>query len=150
MRTRSKAREFAMQVLFVCDFHDDWKHDCIADTFTSFEFSDSAHDYAMELACGVAMAIDEIDAAISLASTNWSISRMGRVDRAVLRLATFELLHCPDVPKNVVLNEAIELAKKFGCNESSVFVNGVLDSLANPGRTERHEVLDCQSKREAA
>jgi N utilization substance protein B len=72
----------------------------------------------------------DLDQRIETNSTNWRVDRMARVDRNVLRLAVFELLHRDDVPKRVVLNEAIELAKTFGSEDSSAFVNGILDKIA--------------------
>ena len=73
---------------------------------------------------------ERIDAMIEDASTNWRIARMPVVDRNILRLASFELAECTDVPANVSINEAIELAKKFGDKDSRAFVNGILDRIA--------------------
>lgn len=84
--------------------------------------------YAESLVRGVRGRIEELDALIKTASRNWRIERMTRVDRNVMRLAAFELLQ--DVPAAVVLDEAVELAKRYGTEDSSSFVNGVLDRLA--------------------
>ncbi len=86
--------------------------------------------FAEVLVCGVAEHLDEIDQKLDSYSTNWALDRMARVDLALLRLAAFELLHCPEVPCNVVINEAIELGKRFGTEETPSFVNGVLDHLS--------------------
>jgi len=75
--------------------------------------------------------LDEIDDAIQSASRNWRLDRMSRVDRNILRLATCELRHSPDVPVKVVINEAVELAKRFGTADSPAFVNGILDRIAH-------------------
>ncbi|HWI39858.1 MAG TPA: transcription antitermination factor NusB, partial [Verrucomicrobiae bacterium] len=72
----------------------------------------------------------DLDRLIEEKSRNWSVSRMARVDLNILRVATYELLHRPDVPRNVTLNEAVEIAKTFGAEESPAFVNGILDELA--------------------
>jgi len=86
-------------------------------------------DFTRRLLWGTMEKLTEIDKLISNASIKWDISRMAVVDRNILRLATFELLSKEDVPARVVLNEAIELAKDFGGEESGTFVNGVLDRI---------------------
>lgn len=92
--------------------------------------------FAEELVVGIADHLEPIDGAISSLSTNWTVGRMARVDRALLRLAAFELLYCPDTPASVILNEAIEIAKRYGTKESPAFVNGLLDQLAKTHRKE--------------
>ena len=89
-----------------------------------------ALQFARELVAAAAQRAVEIDELISAASKNWRIDRMSRVDRNILRLGTCELLIFQDVPLKVVINEAVELAKRFGTAESSAFVNGVLDRIA--------------------
>ncbi len=91
--------------------------------------------FAERLVCGVAENLESIDQELKSFSTNWALDRMARVDLAILRLASFELVYCPDVPLNVVINEAIELGKRFGTEESPAFINGVLDHLAKQHRT---------------
>lgn len=94
--------------------------------------------YARRLVEGTASHLDELDGLIREQAENWRLERMSAVDRNVLRLAVFELLYEPDVPKLVVLDEAIELAKRFGSEQSGRFVNGLLDGLLRsrhfPGR----------------
>jgi N utilization substance protein B len=95
-------------------------------------------DYADAALRGVAGELDAVDEAIKKASTNWRIERMARVDRNVLRLGAWELLRKVDVPRAVILDEAVELAKRFGSEESGAFVNGVLDRIATDvGRVDR-------------
>ncbi len=72
---------------------------------------------------------DEIDTFIERYSSNWKISRMSCVDRNVMRIAVFELLHCPDIPAKVSINEAIDVGKKYGTVESGAFINGILDTI---------------------
>ena len=72
---------------------------------------------------------DELDELIAQVSRTWRVERMARVDRNILRMATFELKHLPEIPARVALNEAIELAKRFGTAEAPVFINGLLDSV---------------------
>jgi transcription antitermination protein NusB len=89
-----------------------------------------AVEFAETLVRGVARDLEAVDAAIQRTSQHWRLERMARVDRNVLRVATWELLHMADVPARVVLNEAVELGKRYGSEESGAFVNGVLDRLA--------------------
>lgn len=91
--------------------------------------------FAERLVCGVAENLERIDREINSYSTNWALDRMARVDLAILRLAAFELIYCPDVPHNVVMNEAIEIGKRFGTEDTSSFINGVLDHLSQQHRT---------------
>jgi len=86
--------------------------------------------YADACVRGVADNLDTIDKRVTAASQNWRLERMSRVDRNLLRLGTWELLYRSDVPRAVILDEAVELAKSFGTDESSGFVNGVLDRIA--------------------
>lgn len=86
--------------------------------------------FANELVRGVGASLESIDDAIRGVSHHWRLERMARVDRNILRLATFELMSLPDVPQRVTLNEAVELAKRFGSDGSAGFVNGVLDGIA--------------------
>jgi N utilization substance protein B len=84
---------------------------------------------------GVEAALEELDATIGEVSRRWRLERMAILDRNVLRLAAFELLHrADDVPRKVAINEAVELAKTFGSSESGAFVNGVLDRVGRVGR----------------
>ena len=87
--------------------------------------------YADDLVHGVDDKRQELDREITQASTHWRIERMARVDRNVLRLGTWELAHRPDVPRAVILDEAVELAKSFGTEDSGAFVNGVLNRIAD-------------------
>jgi N utilization substance protein B len=71
----------------------------------------------------------QIDALIGSYAENWSVERMSKVDKSILRMAVYELLHCPDIPPKVAMNEAIDLGKLFGSENSGAFINGVLDAL---------------------
>ena len=86
--------------------------------------------YAEDAVRGVESEFVQLDEQIAAASAHWRVERMARVDRNVLRLGTWELTHRPDVPRAVVLDEAVELAKAFGTDESGAFVNGVLNRIA--------------------
>ncbi|MBI3544480.1 MAG: transcription antitermination factor NusB [Deltaproteobacteria bacterium] len=95
-------------------------------------FESKSDEFAWELAEGTGKNLPALDAQIGKLSTNWRIERMPRVDLTVLRLAAFEILFRPDIPKTVSINEAIELAKRFGAEDSAAFVNGLLDKIAKP------------------
>jgi transcription antitermination protein NusB len=92
--------------------------------------SEGERDFADRLVRGYGARSAEIDDKIRAVSRHWRLERMSRVDRNILRLAAYELLHVEDVPSRVTLNEAVELAKRFGNEESAAFVNGVLDRIA--------------------
>lgn len=89
-----------------------------------------AVDFAEDLVKGVTEHRAAIDDLLTAKSKNWSLARMARVDLSILRIAIFELLYRDDIPKNVTINEAIEVAKKFGTEDSPSFVNGILDEIA--------------------
>jgi len=87
-------------------------------------------EFAVELVHGVGETYEELDGLISAHARNWDIDRMPSLDRALLRLATFELVHRPDVPTGAVISEAVELAKRYSTDDSGRFVNGVLSAVA--------------------
>lgn len=86
--------------------------------------------FANRLVEGVSSGLAGIDELISQHSTNWKVSRMASVDKNILRMAAFELTDCPEIPVKVTINEAVEIAKRFGSAESGAFVNGILDNIA--------------------
>ena len=129
---RTKARERAVQALYQIDVAATDLDEALSRFWKSFEPVEAeVMQVAEELVRGVARHRRELDAAIEAVSQNWRLDRMARVDRNVLRLAAFELLHRGDVPVKVVINEAIELGKKFGSESSGAFINGVLDRVAD-------------------
>jgi N utilization substance protein B len=137
--TRRSGRSYALQLLYARD--GDASNDLAgaavnwADQF-ELEVDDVAQTFAKDLVAAAVTRTKEIDELIATASKNWRIDRMSRVDRNILRLGACELLAFRDVPVKVVINEAVELAKRFGTSESSAFVNGVLDRIATAvGRT---------------
>ncbi len=130
MGLRRQAREVALQGVFMCDFLSKWEDGQIAFCFDHFGILTTVRPYAERLAAGVVQNISKIDSELTCASEHWSISRMSRVDRGILRVAGYEILFLEDVPHSVAINEAIEIAKRFGSDESPSFINGVLDKLA--------------------
>ncbi|MFC1596672.1 transcription antitermination factor NusB [Planctomycetota bacterium] len=128
MTRRSRARQVALQVLYQDDLNP--KHNpAHADALIRRRLRlPEMIDFARELVAGVRRNRGELDEAISQAAENWSLDRMPPTDRNVLRLGAYEILHA-DTPDRVAVDEAIELAKRFGTAESASFVNGILDRL---------------------
>ena len=132
MGARHSGREAALQMLFQIEASGATAEQAIALFWRTFEDADpEGRAYADECVRGVADATMKLDERITAASTNWRIERMSRVDRNLLRLGTWELMSKREVPRAVVIDEAVELAKAYGTEESSGFVNGVLDRIAN-------------------
>lgn len=126
MGKRHLAREVAMQVLFELEHHPADLDATVRYHLAESRAEDAQGAFAMALVQGIDEHRAEVDAAIVAASTNWRLEQMAAVERACLRLAAYELLFTPEVPPKVAINEAIELAKTFGGDESGRFVNGVL------------------------
>ena len=127
---RRSGREAALQMLFQMEASGAGAEEAIALFWRSFEADPEGKSYADEVVRGVSSDKADIDKAISVASENWRVERMTRLDRNLLRMSTWELMKRRDVPSPVILDEAVELAKSFGTAESSAFVNGVLAKVA--------------------
>ncbi|MBN1272162.1 MAG: transcription antitermination factor NusB [Candidatus Aminicenantes bacterium] len=129
MGQRRKAREYALQILFQFEF-DEYADERKEKTFwRDRRASHDVKEYSRRLTSGVQSYKEEIDSFISSVSVNWRLSRMAIVDRNILRIAVFELLYEKETAAAVVINEAIEIAKKFGSEEAPSFINGVLDAV---------------------
>ncbi|MGE5187215.1 MAG: transcription antitermination factor NusB, partial [Acidobacteriota bacterium] len=131
--TRRTGRAYALQLLYARDGDPSTDVVDVAGRWASeleLEVDGPAQAFARELVAAAVARGAEVDELIAGASKNWRIDRMSRVDRNILRLGACELLAFRDVPVKVVINEAVELAKRFGTAESSAFVNGVLDRIA--------------------
>jgi len=129
MGTRRKAREVALQVLFQIDVSEVDVHEAIELFWNNFESPETARMFSTQLIEGTRSRVKEIDALIKSCSDNWSLDRMSKVDKNILRLAVYELLYCEDIPPKVTLNEAIDLGKEYGSENSGSFINGILDAL---------------------
>lgn len=131
MSRRSRAREIVLQVLYQDDLNTDQPED-IRLRFMNARLNQnrSLVEFAEDLLAGVRRNRDVVDQQLEEIARNWKLSRMAATDRNVLRLGTYEILFT-ETPDRVVINEAIELAKRYGTNNSSQFVNGVLDRLMN-------------------
>src|SRR5262245_29917996 len=136
---RRSGRAYALQLLYARDGDPQTDVSTAAVSWAGefeLDIEPAAQAFAKELVTAAAERGKEIDELIAAASKNWRIDRMSRVDRNILRLGACELLAFADVPVKVVINEAVELAKRYGTAESSAFVNGVLDRIAGAaGRT---------------
>lgn len=129
MKKRSRARELALQVLYQVDLRGP-EVLAEANSFIRTEERDLATcEFALRLVDGVREHREELDRAIQAVAQNWEIGRMAVIDRNVLRLATYELLHCTDIPPKVSINEAIELGKRYSTQNSGGFINGILDKI---------------------
>jgi N utilization substance protein B len=137
MGARTAGREAALKMLFGLEATEAEVDGAIALYWREFGGDPEARPYADEAVRGVLEKRAELDETIRLASEHWRIERMTRVDRNVLRLGSWELIYKADVPRSVILDEAVELAKRYGSEESSAFVNGVLNQIAeNLGRAD--------------
>jgi N utilization substance protein B len=138
MGLRRESRELALQILYALDANPSVG---IRETLQTFREEQTdvlsrVREFAEGLVQGVQEHRDIIDAAIKARSKNWTLVRMPRVDLNVMRMATFELMFRGDIPKKVSINEAIEIARKFGDKESPAFVNGILDEIESCPKTE--------------
>jgi N utilization substance protein B len=126
---RRKAREYALQVLYALDVNSFPAEEFLTMFWELHTTKPQIVDYSNRLVKGTLKRKKEIDVLISNHASHWKIDRMAVTDRNILRLATYELLAEPTVPFKVVMNEAIEIAKKYGTTDSATFINGVLDSI---------------------
>lgn len=126
---RRRAREYAVQALYALDLNPLPVSDFLKLFWEMNPCRETVQDYASALIRGTMKHRDKIDQMISENSSNWKLDRMAVADRNILRLGTFELLEEPSVPSSVIINEAIEIAKKFSTTDSATFINGVLDSI---------------------
>jgi N utilization substance protein B len=137
MTRRSRAREVALQLLYQHDLNPRIDRETIEQFVRDRLRDEELAAFALALYDGVVHHQAEIDRQLASLATNWRLSRMAVVDRNVLRISSYELLHtAQETPPGVAINEAIELARRFGSADSPAFVNGILDSLrkkANPG-----------------
>ena len=129
MGSRRSAREFALQMLYQSDASDMSMEEVAAHFWDDRETTEDVRAFAERLARGAAAHREEIDPILIQSLEHWRLERLAIVDRNVLRLAVYEFLHEPDTPPIVVIDEAIEVARKFGGEDSWQFVNGILDAV---------------------
>jgi transcription antitermination protein NusB len=138
---RRKAREFALQVLYQGNIAKQGMGQTSAQLWRHFSPEQEQDAFAEQLIRGVLEHGEEIDRLIVQSSEHWRLDRMSIIDRNVLRIALYELLYCPDIPPKVTLNEAIDLAKQFGSEESGSFINGILDRIQKETVRKKDPVL---------
>ena len=126
---RTQAREIAMQTLYQFDVQGDDFRDNVAMFTLEMTDDDLVRKLASEWAIGAWNNIEVCDKLITEAAIKWDMSRLSAVDKSILRLATYQMRFCDDIPKKVAINEAIEIAKCFSGSQSPRFINGVLDAI---------------------
>ena len=130
MRKRTLAREFVLRILYQAEIVRREIKVAAQYYWAESDLEDvTVKDFAQRIIDGVSDHFSEIDGKISQYATNWQLKRMAVIDRNILRIGVFELLYAPDIPPKVTINEAVELAKKYGDIESSKFANGILDKI---------------------
>src|SRR6266704_5733549 len=129
MGRRRQSRETARQLLYALDITRVNVWEVLRAGWTAKMLYPEIRDFTTTLITGVIEHRDEIDAFIQECSTNWSLERIGLVERNILRFAIYELGFLPDIPPNVTINEAVEVAKKYGTEEAPAFINGILDRI---------------------
>ena len=129
MGGRRLSREIALKVLFQIDLVSTNIEEALKYTFEDGEFSDEVKEFSLILVNGVLSNLSEIDKSIINYTNNWSLERITNIDRNILRIAIYEILYLNNIPKSVSINEAVELAKKYGTKSSFSFVNGVLGKI---------------------
>jgi N utilization substance protein B len=126
---RRKARELALKMLYQMEVNRDTVDKALDKYTRIFPYQDDIVAYARILLTGIGKEQEKLDTYITTASEHWKISRITYVDKNILRVAIYEMLYSPEVPPKVAIDEALELAKKFGAEDSKDFVNGILDRV---------------------
>ena len=129
MGHRRKAREIALQVLYQIDVAETDAAEAIELYWNNFDAPENAKEFSTQLIRGTTENLAAIDEAITTCSEHWSLERMAKVDKNILRMAVYELLYCNEIPPKATLNEAIDLGKEYGSENSGSFVNGILDAF---------------------
>lgn len=131
MRRRRKSREFALQVLFQLNITKQEAVKALSQFQEHFSPNGEADEFLKRLVLGVLEHRQELDRLIEQYSENWRLDRINIVERNILRMALFELLYCEEIPPKVTINEAIDLGKRYGSEDSGGFINGILDRIQN-------------------
>jgi len=139
MGGRRLSRELALKVLFPIDLVNANMEESLKYIFENNKFPEEVKEFSLIIVNGVISNLIEIDKAIKDYTDNWSLERINNIDRNILRIAIYEILYMKDIPKSVSINEAVELAKKYGTNSSYSFVNGVLGRI-NKNNIEENKI----------
>lgn len=129
MGNRRKSRELALQALYQRDITKQDAFKITVQLSEHFSTEKGRDEFAERIVLGVLEHLQELDRLIERYSEHWRLDRMTVIDRSILRIATFEFLYCEDIPPKVTLNEAIELGKQYGSDDSGSFINGILDQI---------------------
>ncbi|GMT41764.1 MAG: N utilization substance protein B [bacterium] len=137
MGIKRSSREAAIKILYTLEFAEKDIAGVAGEYWLNRKVTSKFKEYAMNLVLGVCERKNEIDEIINNASAHWNVDRMPEVDRNILRLAVYELIGCNEIPTAVVINEAVELAKRYSGKESASFVNGVLGKIQEQVKEEK-------------
>ena len=129
MRKRTQAREFALQILYHRDLNPEPVESLLPSFWEATPTLPEVREYTERLVQGTLFHLDEIDGVLAKYAEHWELHRMAVVDRNIMRFGAYELLYVEDVPPKVVINEAVNIAKKFSQEDSGKFVNGILDKI---------------------
>jgi transcription antitermination factor NusB len=131
LRKRSRSRELALQAFYQSEITKKDTVHILPQLVEEFSPDEGRDEFAERIVMGVREHIQKIDHLIVQYSENWRLDRMTIIDRSILRMAIYELLYCEDIPPKVTLNEAIDLGKRYGTEDSGSFINGILDRIQN-------------------
>jgi len=131
MGTRRKGRELALQALYQLEITSETSEESLGPLWENVDASAPTKEFARDLVRGVLERRVSIDRQIEAASQHWRLERLSRVDLTIIRIAVYELTGSPPLPVEIAVNEAVELARRFGTAESAAFVNGLLDEIAD-------------------
>ena len=129
MGRRRKAREVVLQALYACEIGEEPVGQALDDLLAEDEYDDDLVSFARDLAGCVEREREELDRIIAERAVNWDLGRIALIDKLILRMGLCELLHFPDIPRKVCINESIEMTKKYSSSDAKRFVNGILDSV---------------------
>lgn len=135
MGRRRQGRETALKLLYALDITREHVEDVLRAPWIDMVVPEAVRDFTITLVTGAVAHREEIDALVQEWSVNWSLGRIGFIERNILRLAIYELLFVEDIPPNVTINEAVEVAKRYGTEEAPSFINGILDRIKHEAVT---------------
>lgn len=130
MGARRRAREIALQMLYQMEVNPVDPQEALELFWRNLSASQPVKEFVGRIVAGVHGKREEIDKLIKKHSEHWRLDRMDWVDKSILRMGVFEILFCDDIPVKVAMNEAVDLGKKFGAEESGAFINGILDKIS--------------------
>jgi len=139
---RHRTRELVLQGLYALKYNEKNPDDILEDVLKEEDLSKKNIEFARTLYMKVIENSQQADRVIVSLAENWELDRIALIDRIILQMALVELMYIPDVPEKVVLNEAIELAKTFSTNDSSAFVNGILDNYLKKSKDSKKQSID--------